>query len=149
MALEGDLRMKGFRFKLDSTKDILARRGLEGGGKVQRYVDSEVLRLSEPYTPHRTGALTKSAQSSTTIGSGEVKWNTPYTRYLYRGKLMVSPSTGSSWTKKNETKVLTSVQLRYHGGGKRGKLWFERMKADHKSKILRGAALLAGGKTSE
>ena len=124
----------------------MARRGLGNGRKVQKYVDSEVLRLSEPYTPHQTGALTRSAQKATTIGSGEVKWNTPYARYLYHGKLMVSPSTGSSWAKRNETKVLTSVQLRYHGGGKRGRLWFERMKADHKSKILRGAARLAGGK---
>ncbi len=138
--------MRGFRFQLDGTEDILARRGLNRGGEVQKYVDSEVLRLSEPYTPHLAGVLSKSAQAATEIGSGEVKWNTPYARYLYRGKLMVSPSTGSSWAKKNEQKVLTNIPLSYHGGGKRGRLWFERMKADHRDKIMRGAAKTAGGR---
>jgi len=138
--------MKGVRFQLESRDKILARRGLGSGGRVQKYVDSEVLRLSEPYTPHLTGALSKSAQAATDIGSGEVKWNTPYGRYLYRGKLMVSPSTGSAWAKKNEEKVLTNVPLSYHGGGKRGRLWFERMKADHRTKILQGTARMAGGK---
>jgi len=59
---------------------------------------------------------------------------------------MVSPSTGSAWAKKNEEKVLTNVPLSYHGGGKRGRLWFERMKADHRTKILQGTARMAGGK---
>lgn len=139
--------MKGFRFQLDNSAKILARRCLENGGAVQKYVDSEVLRLSEPYTPHLTGALSKSAQATTILGNGEVKWNTPYARYLYHGKLMVSPSTGSSWAKKNEKKVLANAPLSYHGGGKRGKMWFERMKADHRNKILQGAAKIAGGRT--
>ena len=134
------------RLQLDRSESILARRGLETGGRAQKYVDSEVLRLSEPYTPHLTGALSKSAQAATVIGSGEIVYNTPYARYLYHGKLMVSPSTGSSYARKNEKKVLTDKLLSYHGGGLRGRLWFERMKADHRDKILQGAAEIAGGK---
>lgn len=39
--------------------------------KVQKYVDSTVLRLMKPYTPFRNGVLEKSATLSTVIGSGK------------------------------------------------------------------------------
>lgn len=55
--------------------------------KVQKYVDSTVLRLMKPYTPFRNGVLEKSATLSTVIGSGEIHQNTPYARYLYYGKV--------------------------------------------------------------
>ena len=48
--------------------------------KAQRYVDSEVLRLSEPYIPRLTGTLINSGYSSTSIGTGKVVWETPYAR---------------------------------------------------------------------
>lgn len=83
-----------------------------------------------------TGALEKSGPLSTDIGSGEVIWNTPYARYQYYGKVMVG----------SPPKTVTDTDLKYHGGGMRGKMWFERMKADHKNEIIEGAAKLAGGK---
>lgn len=137
--------MSGVTVQMDNINTILARRGLEEKGRVQKYIDSEVIRLSDPYTPHLTGALKKSAKTGTDIGSGEVIWNSIYAKFLYYGNVMVSPSTGSPWARKNEKKILTSRPLAYHGGG--GKLWFERMKADHRDKILKGAANIAGGTT--
>lgn len=137
--------MSGVTVQMDNINTILARRGLEEKGRVQKYIDSEVIRLSDPYTPHLTGALKKSAKTGTDIGSGEVIWNSIYAKFLYYGNVMVSPSTGSPWARKNEKKILTSRPLSYHGGG--GKLWFERMKADHRDKILKGAANIAGGTT--
>ena len=44
----------------------------------QTYVDSEVLRLSDPYIPKVTGTLIKSGILGTDIGSGTVKWIAPY-----------------------------------------------------------------------
>lgn len=41
------------------------------------------------------------------------------------------------------------AQNQYYMGqskGQRGRLWFERMKADHLSEIVKGAAEIAGGK---
>ena len=38
----------------------------------QEFIDSEVLRRSDPYTPKRTGALIRSGVLGTRIGSGEV-----------------------------------------------------------------------------
>lgn len=104
--------------------------------RAQKYVDSEVLRMSDPYVPMQSGALKLSGTLATDIGSGEVNWNTPYARCQYYGKLMV----GSA------PKTLTNTNLQYHGGGKRGAKWFERMKVDHKKDIVAGAARIAGGR---
>ena len=35
--------------------------------------------------------------------------------------------------------MVTDRDLKYHGGGKRGKLWFERMKGDHRQDIINEA----------
>lgn len=80
--------------------------------KCQKFVDSEVLRLSDPYVPMKTGMLKKSGISGTVIGSGVVEYTAPYAKRQYY--------TNS-------------------GKGQRGKLWFERMKADHKDEIMKKA----------
>ena len=113
--------------------------------RAQKFVDSEVIRLCDPYTPFESGMLKLSATLGTVVGRGEVIWNSPYARYLYYGMLMVSPTTGSPWAKRGERKKLTDKQLNYNGAPKRGKLWFERMKTDHKTEILDGARRLVGG----
>lgn len=87
----------------------------------QEFIDSEVLRRSDPYTPKRTGALIRSGILGTTIGSGEVRYVAPYSRRLYY-----------------------NPQYHFNGAPKRGAKWFERMKIDHKDAILRGAGKLAG-----
>ena len=109
---------------LKSTQVLLAARNLEVGGAVQRYIDSEVLRLSDPYLPFQSGALKQSGIHGTDIGSGEVRWNSPYARYLYYGKLMVG-SNGSPWAKRGEKKHLTSTALNFHGAPQRRSFWFE------------------------
>nr|DAH37249.1 MAG TPA: Minor capsid protein [Caudoviricetes sp.] len=127
--------MKGMHFSLDPIPEILTRRGFEPYGKVQKYIDSEVLRLSSPYIPHLSGTLEKSGNLHTDVGSGEVIWNTPYARYQYYERVMVG----------SPPKQVTNIPLKYHGGGLRGGFWFERMKVDHKSEIIAGAAKIAGG----
>lgn len=91
--------------------------------EAQKFVDSEVLRLCEPYTPLLTGMLIKSGTLGTEIGSGTVQWIAPYARYQYYLKRKTKSETGSL----------------------RGSMWFERMKQVHKSKILRGARRIARG----
>lgn len=126
----------GGQLRMNSTSSILGARGLLKGGIVQKYVDSETLRLSDPYTPMQDHMLINSGALGTDIGSGQVIWNSPYARYLYYGKLMVGRA----------PKTLTEKDLTFHGAPKRGAFWFERMKADHKPEILKGAAKIAGGK---
>lgn len=101
----------------------------------QKFVDSEVLRLSDPYIPMQTGMLKKSGILGTVIGSGEVVWNAPYARYLYYGQVMIGRA----------PKKVISAKLTYHGAPMRGAFWFERMKKDKGKQILDKAALIAGG----
>lgn len=88
----------------------------------QKYVDSEVLRLSEPYIPLQTGMLIKSGILGTDIGSGEVSWIAPYARAQYYMKRKPGSETGFL----------------------RGPKWFERMKAVSGEGIIRKARRLAG-----
>ncbi|MFH0957103.1 MAG: hypothetical protein V1897_00210, partial [Pseudomonadota bacterium] len=88
----------------------------------QKFCDSEVLRLSEPYTPLLTGMMIKSGILGTDIGSGLVQWIAPYTRKNY-----YSPRKPGSMT-----------------GPLRGPFWFERMKAVSGQTIITGARKIAG-----
>jgi hypothetical protein len=101
---------------------------LERYSEAQKFVDSEVLRLCEPYTPLRTGMLIKSGTLGTEIGSGTVSWIAPYAKAQYyrpkKPKGVKEPST--------ET------------GPLRGPYWFERMKATHVRTILVGARKIIG-----
>lgn len=80
--------------------------------KKQRIVDSEVLRLCSPMVPLRTGTLERSGTIHTVIGSGEVKYSTPYARRQY----------------------YSTAQSRSYDANRGGK-WFERMKTKHKDQI--------------
>ena len=144
MAIEQPKNVNGAlgQFKWDSS---FAQNKAETFTLAQKYVDSECIRLMVQYTPMRNGMLYKSATLGTVIGNGEIRYNSPYARYQYYGKLMVSSITGSAYARRGESKVLTDKNLTYstarHPLAQR--LWFETMKANHKEAILRGAAAIA------
>ena len=123
------------RLELKDIDTIIKRRGLNNRGSVQYLIDWEVIRYSDPYVPFRSGLLKASARAHTFIGAGDVRYiaisdnpkrNTPYSAINYY------------------TNAGNGIEGTAHGG-KRGKLWFERMKIDHKQDILRAAARKAGG----
>ncbi len=136
------------KFTIKSTNQLLNERNLQKKQRVQKYIDSECIRLMVPYTPALNNVLYKSATLGTVIGSGEIEYNSPYARYQYYGKLMVSSVTKSAYAKSGEHKVLTDKDLKYTKlrHAQAGKLWFERMKADCLDEILNGAKDVAGGK---
>lgn len=103
----------------------------------QKYIDNQVLRYNSKYIPMQTGALDRSGQVGTVIGSGEVVYQSPYARYLYYGKVMRDKNGRAFYGE--APKFVTDEELHYHGEPQRGKLWFERMKAAHKDAILKGA----------
>lgn len=116
------IRLKSVQ--IDSAEKVIQKRGLQENGPVQKYIDQEVLRLCTPYVPWDRGALNASGMSSTSIGSGEVRYSTPYARRWY-----YEPAN-------------------FQGAPKRGNYWFERMKNEGgKDAILKGAASLSGGHT--
>ena len=129
--------------QFDDVKKVLEKRGLEEKGRVQKFIDNEVIRFCAPYTPKDSGLLLGAPKS---LG-GKIVYNSPYAKYMYYGKVMVSPSTGSPWARRGERKSLTSRGIKYSGAPQRGAYWFERMKADHAADIAREAAEMAGGRT--
>lgn len=137
-----------YNLEMKSIEQLCQERGIVIDGKVQKFIDQEVIRLMDPYTPNLNGILIKSAILGTRIGSGEINQNTPYARYHYYGKLMVSSKTGSAYASQGEKKILTDKDLEYNKSKNplAGPFWFERMKTDKKEQILRGAKRLAGAK---
>ncbi len=113
------------RLELSDIDYIIKKRGLNNRGSVQYLIDSEVIRFSDPYVPFLSGRL-KDAKAHTFIGSGDVRYQTPYAPLQYYR----NAGNGIEGTAR---------------GGLRGRLWFERMKIDHKQDILRAAAKKAGG----
>lgn len=104
--------------KIKDINELLKDRGLEERGKVQKFIDSETMRLMEPYMQLDTHTMIGSMDNATDVGSGEVIVDTPY------------------------------AHMRLHHGptkGLRGPNYFERMKADRLEEILDGAAKIAGG----
>ncbi|MFT8889868.1 MAG: minor capsid protein [Ethanoligenens sp.] len=90
--------------------------------RAQKFLDSEVLRTTTPFVPIRTGALIKSGQLGTVIGSGQVTWNVPYARRLYY-----------------------SQNYHFNDAPQRGGKWFERSKATNKPQWIAGVKKIAGG----
>lgn len=111
-------RLKAFEC---DTKKVMKKRGLEDGGMVQRFIDTECLRLCAEKVPKDTNALIESGNIHTKIGSGQLEYRTPYARrWYYR-------------------------EARFQCAPERGNYWFERMKQQYKERILAGAQKIANG----
>ena len=83
----------------------------------QKFIDSECLRLSAPLMPFDQHTLIESGQLNTQIGSGEIKWRTPYARRWY-----YQPA---DFSKEKNPQA--------------GNYWFDRMKRQHLEQIRKGA----------
>ena len=94
---------------------------------VQAYIDSKCLEYCDPLVPKDTGILKQSGIMNTQIGTGEVKYRTPYARRWYYMPANFNQGSGSG---------MNAVG--------RGNYWFERMKQQHKENILRGARGISG-----
>ena len=130
-------------FNISTAETIKRNHGLQPEGPVQKLVDSETMRYMSDYMPRRqAGELEHMMVMATVIGSGQIDTPGPYAHCLHEGILYVSPTTGSSWAKKNEIKIPTDRELTYAGAPMRGKKWFDRMNADHKDDILQAAQAL-------
>ncbi|MEE0438572.1 MAG: minor capsid protein [Roseburia hominis] len=115
----------------------------------QRALDNQILTDMVDYIPMETGNLTRQtlAINRENIGSGELVLDaTDYARYLYHGKLMVDPETGSAWAQPGAIKVMTDQDLEYSKAahGNAGSHWFERAKEERKRTWLKVARQAAG-----
>ncbi|MFB2011924.1 minor capsid protein [Flintibacter sp. P01028] len=116
---------------LEAIKDKLA----EGCTKAEHIVALQVRKDTSPYAPALTGDLDR----RTRVDGSKVIYPGPQSRYLYYGKLMVDPETGSSYAPKGGTKVLTDKDLVFSKAvhGQAQSHWFEASKAENLEKWVR------------
>lgn len=105
--------------------------------KAEHTVAIQVQKDTSPYVPALTGSL----DQRTRVDGSEVIYPGPYARYLYHGKVMVDPETGSAYASKGGTKVVTDKNLVFNKAmhSQAQAYWFEASKAENMDKWLRVA----------
>lgn len=105
--------------------------------KAEHIVAVQVKKDTSPYVPWLNGMLDR----KTDVIGNAVIYDTPYARFLYYGKVMVDPETGSTYAPKGGTKVLTDKNLVFNKSGhaQAQAHWFEASKAENLDKWLRVA----------
>lgn len=115
--------------------------------RAQYYLDSQIMTDMVPYMPHRDGNFVNVTrlQSAALAGSGKVVAAAPpMGRFLYEGKVMVDPVTGSPWARKGAKKVVTERPLTY-SNPKATPHWFDTAKDAHGKAWVKGVKRIAGG----
>lgn len=105
--------------------------------KAAHTVAIQVQKDTSPYVPFLTGSL----DTRTRVVGNTVIYPAPYARFLYYGKVMVDPNTGSTYAPKGGTKVVTDRDLvfttDFHPQAQSH--WFEASKAQNLDKWIRVA----------
>lgn len=154
-----DIHIRKDNGVIDARLDLDMDRFEGNFARAQFLLDSEIMTDMIPYMPMITSTfinVTK-AMSAAIAGTGQVYAAAPpYGRFLYEGKTMVSPATGSTWASAGEKKVLVSqyqgktnakedLQYTAQAHPKVEAKWFEPAKDAHGKKWVRNAKKNAGG----
>lgn len=125
-----------FSVHTEGLDDLKARLRV-GADKAGAVVAAQVYKDTMPYVPALTGSLSIRAR----VVKNSVIYPGPYARYLYYGKLMIDPETGSSYAKKDGKKVVTDRNLVFTKSmhSQAQSHWFEASKAQNLDKWMRVA----------
>lgn len=138
-----DIKIREGDIKVDISMDRFEQQFQDA----QFYLDTMVMTSMIPYMPRVTGTfinLTK-ARSASIAGSGEVVAAAPpYGRFLYNGKVMVDPVTGSPYARKGAKKKVTNKDIKYTNP-KATPRWFETAKQKHGDDWIKQTKRFAGG----
>lgn len=127
---------------MDAIKDKLA----QGCRKAEHILAVQVMQDTTPFVPMLTGSLMQRTHiegyTASDFGPGAgnmIVYPGPYARFLYYGKVMVDPNTGSAYAPKGGTKVTTDRNLVFnHANHPQAQAhWFEASKAQNLDKWLR------------
>lgn len=113
----------------------------------QYWLDGQVMNDMVPYMPHRDGIFVNLTRmrSAALQGTGKVVAGAPpQGRFLYEGKVMIDPVTGSPWARKGAKKVVTERPLTY-SNPKATPHWFDTAKEAHGKAWVKGVKRIAGG----
>lgn len=128
---------------LPDIEQQMEKLGLGKNNEALRFFANELMRMSDPYVPFRSGVLKNTAQVSSE--GDAIIYNQPYARYMWYGKLMVDPVYGVGgfyneqygfWSRKNVQKVLTNRDLNYSESPRRGAKWVERCWIENKEQLI-------------
>lgn len=113
----------------------LARNIRRAGSTAEHAIALQMAKDTEPYVPART----KSLANRTIVQDDIIIYPGPYARFLYYGKLMIDPNTGSAWAREGATKVVTGKDLNISRAvhSKAQSHWFEASKAQNLPKWRR------------
>ena len=103
--------------------------------KAEHILAQQVAKDTSPFVPALTGSL----DQRTRVDGNIVIYPGPYARFLYYGKVMVDPNTGSTYAPKGGTKVLTDKNLVFNQTvhPQAQSHWFEASKAQNLEKWKR------------
>lgn len=118
---------------MEAIKNKLA----ESCTRAESIVGQQVIKDTAPFVPALTGSLT----IRTRLDGNKIIYPGPYARFLYYGKVMVDPQTGSTFSPKGGTKVLTDRDLVFSKAmhPQAQSHWFEASKAQNLDKWIRVA----------
>lgn len=105
--------------------------------KAEHILAQQVAKDTSPFVPMLTGSL----DQRTRVDGSQVIYPGPYARFLYYGKVMVDPNTGSTYAPKGGTKVVTDRNLVFNQTvhPQAQSHWFEASKAQNLEKWERVA----------
>lgn len=138
-----DINITGTRVKIEVDMSRFKKQFQEA----QFYLDSQVMTDMVPYMPSRTNAFVNlvRARSAATAGSGTVIAGVPPSgRFLYRGKVMIDPVTGSPWARPGAKKVVINRPLTY-SNPQATPYWFDTAKERHGKQWVEETKRIAGG----
>lgn len=126
--------MIAFRVKTNLTEGI-AEALANKKDRISAAVAQKAKADTEPFVP----ALTESLNNRTRVVGDTIIYPGPYARFLYYGKVMIDPNTGSTYAPEYGSKVVTDRNLvfykRVHPQAQA--FWFEASKAQNLDKWLR------------
>lgn len=108
----------------------------EGCELAKHAVAVQIQKDTSPFVPFRNGSL----DTRTRVVDNMVIYPGPYAQFLYYGKVMVDPETGSTYAPLGGTKVVTDKDLVFQH--KQGHMlaqshWFEASKSENLDKWIR------------
>lgn len=117
--------------------DALQEKIAQACTKAEHVLAIQVQKDTSPFVPFLTGSL---VQRTRVVGDSII-YPGPYARFLYYGKVMIDPETGSTYAPKGGTKVLTDKNLVFNTSGhsQAQSHWFEAAKAENLDKWVRVA----------
>lgn len=127
-------------FRVDLSLDRFSKQFAEA----QQWLGDRVLEDCKAVMPHRNRTGSLQQRSHTEDNGKKVVFPGPYGRFLYGGKVMVDPVTGSPWARKDAKKVLTDRPLQFSNPQATGH-WFDTAKAQHGEYWIAGVKRIGGG----